>query len=176
MKFLKYLFGIIILIVVVGLLLPSKTHVERTIMIDAPQELIFSYVNSFSRFNNWSPWAQRDPNTTFEISGPESGVGNEMRWSSEHQEVGSGSQKIIASEPYQLVRVFLDFGAKGQSEASYRLSQLDSSIQVTWSLDMDHGWDLLGRIFGLMMDSMVGPDYEAGLRNLKQVAEADVAG
>ena len=41
---------------------------------------------------------------------------------------------------------------------------------------MAHGWDLLGRIFGLMMDAMVGPDYEAGLENLKQLAEADVAG
>ncbi len=176
MKFLKYLFSIITVVVVIGLLLPSHTHVERSVIIQAPANAVFPYINNFSQFNKWSPWARKDPNTTYEFSGPESGVNSEMSWQSEHPEVGIGSQKIIASRPYQSVQVFLDFGGKGEAQASYQLEQVSSGTKITWSLDMDHGWDLLGRIFGLMMDGMVGPDYEAGLSNLKQVAEADTAG
>lgn len=176
MRFLRYLSAIVLLIVVIGLLLPSRTHVERSITIKAPPELVFSYLNNFDRFNRWSPWARKDPDTTYEFSGPEFGVGSEMSWSSNHREVGSGSQKIIHSEPYRLVKVFLDFGGQGEATASYRLEKNGTETEVTWSLDIDHGWDLLGRMFGLMMDGMVGPDYETGLENLKQVAEASGAG
>ena len=176
MKFLKYLIGIILLIVIVGLFLPATTHVERETLIQAPPQVVFGYINDYRKSNQWSPWFERDPEAKYEYSGPTSGVGSKMHWESEHREVGSGSQEIVESKPYRHIKVALDFGAQGQSEASWDLTEVESATRVVWSLDMAHGWDLLGRIFGLMMDAMVGPDYEAGLENLKQLAEADVAG
>jgi len=176
MKFLKYLAGVVLLVVIVGLFLPATTHIEREVLIQAPPQVVFGYINDYRKFNQWSPWFKRDPEAKYEYSGPASGVGSKMRWESEHREVGSGSQEIVESKPYRLIKVLLDFGTQGQSESSWELTAIESATRVVWSLNMTHGWDLLGRIFGLMMDAMIGPDYEAGLENLKQLAEADVAG
>jgi hypothetical protein len=55
--------------------------------------------------------------------------------------------------------------------------------QVVLAFDMEHGWNPISRFFGLVWfglvwfgDGWVGPDYGAGLSNLKKVAEAEAAG
>ncbi|MDM3871677.1 SRPBCC family protein [Porticoccus sp. W117] len=171
MKFLKGLLVIVLLLVVVGFVLPGSTHVERSTVINAPQTQVFAYLNDFQKFNLWSPWAKKDPNTRYQFSGPATGVGSKMSWQSDHKEVGSGSQEITASQPSDHLETFLDFGDHGTAKAHYRLSNTNGMTQITWGFDTDHGWNLLSRYFGLMMDDMVGADFEAGLANLKQVVE-----
>lgn len=156
-----------------GLLLPATAHVERTTLIDAPRPTVFAVVNSFARFNEWSPWHERDPATRYEFSGPAFGVGARMTWTSENPEVGSGSQEITASTPFELVEVHLDFAAQGTAQAFYRLTEVDGGTQVTWGFDTDFGFDLIGRYLGrFLFDDWIGPDYEHGLANLKTLAEA----
>ena len=43
---------------------------------------------------------------------------------------------------------------------------------MRWALDTDMGAGPVGRYFGLMMDSMVGADFAAGLQNLKLLLES----
>ena len=43
--------------------------------------------------------------------------------------------------------------------------------QVTWTMNGDMGANPLYRWMGLFMDKMVGPDFDAGLANLKALAE-----
>src|SRR5262249_59033946 len=58
-------------------------------------------------------------------------------------------------------------------DARMTLSQAEAGgTQVVWGLDCDMGAGPVGRWFGLMMDKMVGKDFEEGLTNLKSVAEA----
>jgi len=45
-------------------------------------------------------------------------------------------------------------------------------VKATWGFHNDIGFNPIGRFFGLMMDGMLGPDYEDGLARLKKVAEA----
>ena len=52
-----------------------------------------------------------------------------------------------------------------------RLRPEGSGTRVTWTNEGDMGTNPVNRYFGLMMDSMVGPDFEAGLKNLKALAE-----
>jgi effector-binding domain-containing protein len=71
-----------------------------------------------------------------------------------------------------LVQTHLDFGKQGTAEAYFELEAADGGTEITWSLDTEFGWDLVGRYFGLMMDRMIGAEYEKGLANLKQLAES----
>ncbi len=176
MKVVKTLLKLLLILVVVtgvvGLFLPSSAHVDRSVLIQAPQATVFVLINGFGNFNRWSPWYDRDPNTEFTYEGPEYGVGAKMRWSSERRDVGSGSQEIVASEPYELVRTHLDFGKQGTAQAYFELEKVDGGTEITWSFDTEFGRDLVGRYLGLMLDRMVGADYEAGLVNLKNLAES----
>jgi len=155
-----------------GLLLPSSAHVERSNVINVPQDHVFAMVNSFARFNEWSPWAELDPNTRYEFSGPVAGVGAGMSWASEDAAVGTGSQKILESTAPTLVRVQLEFVGQSGAVAFYRMEALETGTRITWGFDTEFGNDLIGRWFGyLMFDSMIGGDYENGLSKLKTVLE-----
>lgn len=170
----KILLGIvmlIVLLVVIGVFLPRTAHVERSTVIDAPICTVFTLVNGYGRFNEWSPWAKRDPNTKYTFEGPDFGVGAKMSWASDDRNVGSGSQEIVASKPFELVGSKLDFGEHGTADAFFRLSEEGQGTKVVWGFDSDAGWNLIGRYFGLAMDSMLGKDYEDGLASLKQLAE-----
>lgn len=155
-----------------GFLLPASSHVERSTVINVPQAQVFTMLNGFERFNEWSPWAKLDPNTQYEFKGPSQGVGAFMSWASQQAGVGAGSQEIIESTPPTLIRVKLAFVGQGDAVAFYRLEPMETGTKVTWGFDTEFGNDVIGRWFGyLMFDSMLGADYELGLSNLKMVLE-----
>ena len=154
-------------------LLPRTAHVERSMNIDASPEFLFGMMNDLREFNRWSPWYDIDPETEYEFSGADVGVGQKMSWRSDHPEVGSGTQTIVASELNRMVRTELDFGPQGTAIAEYRIDPGMSSSKVTWTLDSDLGDSVLMRYMGLVLDGMVGAQYEQGLAKLKSIAEAE---
>jgi sugar lactone lactonase YvrE len=163
------LFAIVALAAVIGLFLPSSAHVDRSITIDVPQQSLFTIVNGFRTFNQWSPWHDLEPEASTTYRGPNFGVGATMTWQGER--LGTGSQEIIASEPPGVVRTALDFGRQGTAEAEIELEPVAEGTTVTWSLDTEFGMDLIDRYFGLFFDSLVGGMYEQGLASLKAYAE-----
>ena len=167
--------GILILVLVGGAYLtPRNVHVERTVTINAPAQAIFPYLNDYRRFNEWSPWAHRDPNATYSFEGPERGVGARMTWSGNEQ-VGSGTQEIIMSDSPNRLETHLDFGDQGEAVAFFDLRPAGEATEVTWGFDTDMGLNPIGRYMGLMMDTWVGGDYEQGLANLKEAVESEGA-
>ncbi|MEL7448153.1 MAG: SRPBCC family protein [Pseudomonadota bacterium] len=176
MKLLKVLLaaigGIVALFIVVGFFLPSTSHVERSITINAPAADVFAYLDDFRKFNEWSPWAGLDPDTVYTFEGPATGIGSTMHWSSDDPNVGEGTQEIIESVPHSRLVTALDFGAQGQAIATFELDEQAGATRITWMLDNDFGYNLMFRYFGLMMETWVGTSYEEGLAKLKMVVEA----
>jgi effector-binding domain-containing protein len=179
---LKKVFSIVLVLfaafVVTGYLLPKQVHIERSITIDRPASMMFELLNSYRHFNDWSPWAGRDPNAEFVISGPESGVGARMSWIGEPHLVGSGWQEIVASKPYEKINIKLDFDAQGIADTGFTLVAQGDATVITWFFDSDltegvnYLDSFLARYFGLLFDRWVGGDYELGLANLKRFAES----
>lgn len=176
MKFLQGLFlvllGLVALFFVTAVFLPQAAHVERSMTTTASPATVYGLVDGFKRFNEWSPWARLDPATKYTYSGPETGVGARMEWTSANPDVGSGSQEVIDTEPGQSVTSKLDFGMDNPTTSTISLVPEGTGTRVTWTLDTDFSGSLVGRYFGLVLDRMVGPDYEKGLAQLKAVAES----
>jgi len=168
----RTLLALLILLAVIGLLLPSKARVERSIDIDAAPAEVFAQVNNLRAFHAWSPWAALDPNTSYSFEGPEQGVGARMLWHSTQQESGNGSMQIVRSEPQREVEATLDFGGEGNGVSTFVLNPTESGqTRLLWRFETHFGWDLFGRYVGLMLDSMIGASYEKGLQTLKQRVE-----
>lgn len=161
-----------VLLLLAGLFLPKSAHVERSIVTSASPERVFLLVNGFARFNEWSPWADLDPNAVYEFSGPVTGIGARMQWSSQDSSVGSGAQEIIGVEPGRSVTSRLDFGAQGQSVSHIEMVPEGTGSRVTWSFDTSFEDDYFGRYIGLLFETFIGKDYEKGLAKLKALAEA----
>lgn len=175
MQWMKRIFlGLILLVLMligISYLLPGKAEVARSITIDAPPQAVFPYVNSMQETEHWSPWLHRDPETKLAYFGPETGVGNTLKWASDHPQVGTGSQEIVESIQNQSVRTALDFGPMGTATAMFTLQPENGQTLVTWGFVSDLGLNPMSRWMGLMMDSWVGGDYERGLKNLKVLVE-----
>jgi effector-binding domain-containing protein len=194
MRFLKNLLLFILVVVVllagVAFVLPGSAHVERSITINRPASEVHAILNSYRRFNEWSPWAAKDPNAKYVVSGPVSGVGAKESWVGNPDTVGSGSQEIIESTPNQSVTTQLKFGEMFQARAHFGLAAdtAATNTKVLWTFDSDAPlpldgkiiWNIVGRYMGLFTEKMVGPDYEHGLASLKLLVEglpaADISG
>lgn len=175
----RVLQGLLILILVlvvgavaVGFMLPQRAHLERSIFVERPPATVFAVLNGYRHFAAWSPWSALDPAMQVSIEGPMHGVGARYTWSSAQESVGSGSQEILESVPYSHVRVALSFsGMDSTNHASFLLTPQGEGTRVVWTHDAEFGGNLLGRYFGLLLDRMVGPDYQRGLARLKQYVE-----
>lgn len=172
-KVLKYLAILVALLVVISIFLPAESHVSRSISISAPPEKLYSYVNSLSEFNRWSPWQGLDPDAVVTYSGSTEGIGASMQWSSENPSVGSGIQTIVDTIPNEMVETRLEFDGQGDAIARWLLEPVGSETRITWELSTEWGYNPMGRYMGLMMDTWVGGPYEEGLRKLKLLVESE---
>ena len=171
LKWLFYLIAAVAIIIVGGsFLLPAQAVVTRSTEIAAPPDKVFAIVGDLRRFNEFSPWADLDPNIKYTFEGPESGVGQKMNWTSDNADVGNGSQTITRYEPPNFVETQLDFGMRGKPVASFDLVPSTSGTNVTWTFKSDLD-GIPAKWFGLMFDRWIGADYEKGLAKLKAVAE-----
>lgn len=159
-----------LVLVLGGLLLPATTRVERDVYIDRSPEKVFAIVDSFERYNEWSPWSELDPDAVYTYSGPGSGEGASMTWAGDAT-VGSGSQQIIQSRPASMVVTAIDFGGS-QATGTFSLVGQGQGTRASWAISSDHGYNPLHRWFGaLLLERMIGPDIERGLARLKSLSE-----
>lgn len=168
--------AIVALLAIVGAFFSPKAHVERSIVINAQPAAIFQQVNGFKNFSKWSPWMDKDPNTTSSVEGPETGVGAKMSWKS--KELGDGSQWIIESDENKHIKYGMSFGDfEGTYTADMNFEPAEGGTKVTWTYDGDVSGtgmasSIMGKIMNQFMDGMLGPDYEKGLGRLKTLAES----
>ncbi|MFT4625172.1 MAG: hypothetical protein ACI8PZ_003838 [Myxococcota bacterium] len=155
---------------------PDTLHVERSIAITASPAVVFPMANDYRNWDKWDPWRAKDPDQKTTISDPPLGVGAWTAWEGD-ENVGRGKMTIIESTPNILVRQTLEFFEPWESTAvaTVAIDPADAGCNVTWSFDSQQ--DLMSKAAGLFMDmdSMLGPDFEAGLASLKAAAEAESA-
>ena len=179
LKTLGYAFaGVVAIIAIVLVLKSPQSHMQRSVVIQAPPASVYQQLISFKNFNSWSPWAKLDPNTRYTYEGPECGVGAKMSWVSENPNVGSGSQWIVEAVENKMVKNGMAFGdMKGDYFATLELEEVPEGTKVTWHYDGDvKGTGMMnsaiGKAFGLFVDRALGPFYEDGLKTLKEVVES----
>lgn len=174
MKIVKYILfglgGIILLLVIVSFFLSSKSHVERSMTINAPVDVVFGQVNNLKSWLKWDPWMAMDPAIVSTYEGPESGIGAIHKW--ESKVVGSGAMTVTGVVPNESVDIKLDFKDHGSATGGFKFKSEGTATTATWTLDMDAGMNPIARIMGTMMDKMIGPDFEKGLTSLKGLCES----
>jgi uncharacterized protein YndB with AHSA1/START domain len=151
---------------------PDTFRVERSTTIKAPAAKVFALLNDFHAFPAWSPWQHLDPTMSTTHSGTDKGVGAIYTWKG-NSDVGEGRMEILKTVVDQQVTVQLDFiepfAARNISE--YTLVAQGDTTTLTWAMFGPNAYiNKLMSVF-VSMDSMIGKDFELGLRQLKAVAE-----
>lgn len=175
MKIVKTVLALLALLIA-GVLIAAATRpdsfsVQRNATIAAPPERLFGLIADMKAFNSWNPWLRKEPTSKLTYSGPASGVGAAYAWDGE--QLGAGRMEVIEAQPPGRVAMKLDFirPFASTNRVEFTLQPQGAQTQVTWA--MSGPMPFLSKLFSLVagMDGMIGPDFEAGLANLKALAE-----
>jgi uncharacterized protein YndB with AHSA1/START domain len=171
-------FILIIVAVIVGILLllaalrPNRFRIERSKLIAAPPERIWSLLEDFRNWSLWSPWEKLDPNLKREHGGAARGHGATYAWEG-NKKVGAGRMEIVETTPPDELHIKLDFFRpfEAHNMAEFKLTPEAGGTRVAWAM---HGpQPFIAKLMGLLFnfDKMVGRDFEKGLAALKTQAE-----
>lgn len=169
-KILVVLAGLVALILIIPVFLPSSFKVVRTIEIAKPAETVFRHLADYQNWNAWSPWYQMDPKAKQTFSGKAGEVGHKETWDGEI--LGAGYQVVEEIIPNQLLKSKLVFTKPDpmESTATFKLEPIPTGVKIIWSNEGKLDYPV-GRYFGPFLDKMLGKDFEDGLSNLKKLAE-----
>ena len=151
---------------------PDSFRVQRSTRIAAPPEKVHALINDLHRFNGWNPFGRKDPNLKGRYRGPDRGPGAVYEFEG-NQDVGSGRLAIVEPVTPTRVSMMLDMlePLEGHNDVEFTLEPQGDATEVTWAM---HGPSpYIAKLMGLFfdMDGMIGRDFEAGLADLKRVAE-----
>ncbi len=164
--------GLIVVILIFAATRPDSFQVSRSTSIKAPPEKIFPLINDFHAWPQWSPWEKLEPTMARTHSGAASGKGAVYAW--DGKKVGTGRMEITdATAPSRIV-IKLDFlkPFEAHNTTLYTIDRKGEATNVTWTMSGNNSFmSKLMQVF-MSMDKMVGKDFEAGLANMKAVAES----
>jgi len=170
------LIGLAVLLVVfliAAALRPDDLRVERSITISAPATFPFAEINDLRNWQEISPYAKDDPAAKYSFAGPAAGVGSSVDWAG-NAKVGTGRMTITDSRPNELVRIKFEFFKPWYctNTTDFIFRSAGSGTEATWAMSMKNNF--IAKASGLVMnmDKMMGDSFEAGLVNLKNLAEA----
>ena len=156
---------------------PDSFRVERKTTVKADSGKVFPCINDFHNWAAWSPFEKLDPNMQKTFSGAASGKGAIYEWKGNNK-AGMGRMEILESTtpskigPSKVV-IKLDFlkPFEGHNTSEFTMLPRGDSTEVTWAMYGPSSFMAKVMHVFISMDKMMGKDFEAGLANLKTVAE-----
>jgi hypothetical protein len=177
LEFVVALIIVFVLAVVVGVFLPSHAHIERSIEISHNPEHIYDVLNNFRRFRDsmGAGLQALDPNVKYTLSGPAYGPGATISWQGD-KAIGNG-KLVIKSGNIDITNASTvtwdltnDWHGKNKTfTIQVTPKQAQRVSTVTWSYDVDYGWNLIGRYSSLWIHGDPSTVIQYGLNSLQNM-------
>lgn len=166
--------GIVALVLIVALFINGKYAVEREVKINKSKQEVYDYVKYLKNQDNFSVWAKADLAMKKEFTGEDATVGCMASWDSENPDVGKGEQKIIKIAEGERIDYELHFIEPFESTDYAYLTTTavtDSVTSVKWGFNGEMKYPMNLMMLFMDMESMLAPDLQNGLNNLKAILE-----
>lgn len=180
LEFVVALIMVIVLAVIVGLFLPSHAHIERSIDISHNPQHIYDALNNFRRFKDvaGAGLVVDDNDLKSDVSGPAYGPGATVSWQG-NAAVGNGSlvnksATIDLAKNAKVVWGLTNDWHGHDKTFTITLTPKDGQrvSTVTWSYDVDYGWNLIGRYSALWIHGAPSQMIRYGLDSLQTMMAA----
>lgn len=177
LEFIVAIIMVFILAVIVGVFLPSHGHIQRSLSISHDPHQIYDLLNNFRRFDDYAGQVLKaeDPGLQLGVSGAAYGPGAKVNW--------QGGVDNVAPTTLTNVSGSLDPTGRGEivwalDSASWRGHNKQFTLdlepahnqrltKVTWSYDVDYGWNLLDRYSRFFLRGAPDTLLQYGLNNLQ---------
>lgn len=156
----------------IGLLLPARFEVQRSLEMHGVPEDVYAVVGDLSTWDDWSPFAKKlDPGLMVTLSNDPVGETAFRRWRGPR--LGSGELRITRYDEEQGVDFAFQEPQRPASTLSFRARELENKVrmvEVTWTESGYLGWNPVHRWMGLLwLDRHSGRRMENGLTELRRV-------
>ena len=166
-----------VLILLVAAVSPKKYDVVRYVNIETTSKYVFGYIKYLKNQDNFSVWAEMDPNTQKTYTGVDGTIGFVSAWKSNKKDVGQGEQEIKNIIQGKRVDFELRFNEPFESTAqAYITTEAISPMEtrVVWGCYGSMPYPMNLMLLFMDMDEMLGSDLATGLENLKQLLESNL--
>lgn len=169
---------VLALFLVVGLVLPSKRHLEESTETNRRMTIVFDTINNVRRLKDWNPLIPGKSGELTYSGGGEghTGVGARVDFASSDDRWGKGHWEITesvvpgAAGPTGKVAYAIDDQTPGSNKKTEitlaPTGKNGRNVQITQTYDVDYGWNLVGRFNGMYVSRHVGDNMNAGLFKL----------
>jgi len=166
------LLALVFLVIILALVAPKSYDVSRNIIVNKPLAEVFLYLKSLKNQDDWSPWAEKDPNMNKTFSGKDGEVGFVSAWVG-NKEVGEGEQEITDILENKVVKSQLRFlkPFKSTSDAYLKVEEVKEGTKVIWGFSGKNKFPISIMMLFMNMDKAIGKDFEYGLNKLKGILE-----
>lgn len=166
MKALKII-GIVVVVLFGGYSIWMATidaayHAERKATINSCSKEVIATVSDLRTWEAWSAWINKDSTMVLTYSESPVGEGAWYSWTSENM---GGGKLTITSVTENRMEYDLAFEGMGQSKGYFDVVPTEGGVEVTMGLDGESPF--FTRVFNLMMDDLVGPDFDTCLAKLQ---------
>lgn len=166
------LFIVMSLFLLVGLLLPGKYTIKRSVEIANTPQVIFEFIGDLKSWGQWSSWQARDLEAAFTYSAKTQGIKSWMAW--EGKKIGAGKLTITQYTPDAELHYSLEMFKpySGTSRGAVAIEEKGEGSIVNWTHEIRAPYPFGRYVFALMgMDKKLGDKFQQGLDALKQVTE-----
>ena len=164
------LIAVLLLVIVTR---PATYQVVRQAQVAAPPAEVYARVADFHRWEGWSPWAKIDPAMKTDYTGADGAAGASYHWLG-NDKVGEGRMTLTEVAPPERLVIRLEFIKPFAVVATttFTLTPAGTGTEIAWRMEGENTF--MGKAMSLFggMDAMIGKDFEKGLGQLKQAAEA----
>lgn len=183
MKILKYLFFLILIVIIGGAIYfatkDGSYDISESKVINAPAEVIYNKVKDFKSWQEWGPWMDEDADMEVTYAEKTEGEGASYSWTS--AEMGDGSMKTVKVIPNKEIDQVISFNTPigdSDSEVTWRFEPTETPGQtkVTWGMRGEQS--LMEKVFMSFqdedMETAISSMYERGLMNLDKVVMVEM--
>jgi hypothetical protein len=180
-EFLIALAIVLALFLVVGLVLPSKRHLEESVETNRRMTIVFDTVNNVRRLKDWNLLLPSDPAALTYSGGAEGHTGagarvdfasKDARWEKGHWEITESEVPASTGGGGKVTYAIADTMSGTNKQSTITLTPAGKNgrnVKVTQTYDVEYGWNLLGRFKGMYVSRHVGDSVKSSLSKLSNM-------
>lgn len=167
-KFIIFILGVFIIILLLAMFLPSSVTVAKSVDINASRNSIKNQIVNFEEWKNWYP-AFKNENISITKNSASSKIISSVT-------LKDKNGKTIHLNLIDTANNKIDIEVQSTSSTKVQymfllIPKVNNQTQLTWDINVDLGWYPWKRIEGILFDKFSGFQYEAALDDLRKAAE-----
>ncbi|MDC8006221.1 AraC family transcriptional regulator [Aureisphaera galaxeae] len=179
MKLLKYLFYLLLIVLIGGAVYfgtqDGTYDISESKTINAPTAIVFDKVNDLTTWEEWGPWKKEDTTMTFSYGEVTKGEGANYSWDGEMD----GSLKTTNITPNKEILqdlTLLTPGGERNPKVYWNFEEIDGATKVTWGMKGEHTFmDKVYYAFsGMDFDGDMKKMHVNGLMGIASAIEEDM--